>query len=140
MAKKKVARTLTLNISAGGATPATVAKDLGPLGINIMQFCQAYNAATTASRGLVVPARITVFEDRSFAFVPKTPTTASLLRRAIGVEKGSDKPKRTPEMTITKQQLREIAEIKLPDMNTWELETAEHMVAGAARSMGIGVS
>ncbi|TMC03580.1 MAG: 50S ribosomal protein L11 [Chloroflexi bacterium] len=139
MAKKKVSRVLTLNIKAGEASPATVAKDLGPLGINIMQFCQAYNAATTPSRGLVVPAKITVFEDRSFQFAPKTPTTASLLRRAAGVDKGSAKPNRRAEMSISRDQLREIVDIKLPDMNTWKTDTAEKMVVGAARSMGIEV-
>jgi len=139
MPKKKVLRVLTLNVAAGEASPSSVAKDLGPHGVNIMQFCQAYNAATASRRGLVVPAHVTVFEDRSFGLVTRTPTTASLLRDAAGVQRGAARPNGRPEAWISRDQLRQIARTKLPDLNTTDLATAERMVAGTARSMGIGV-
>jgi large subunit ribosomal protein L11 len=139
MPPKKVRKVLKLHIHAGEAGPAAVAKDLGPHGINIMQFCQAYNAATASQRGHVVPAHITVYEDRSFTFVTRTPTTASLLRHAAGIKGGSQRPNGRPAAWISREQLREIARVKLPDLNTTDLETAERMVAGTARSMGVGV-
>jgi large subunit ribosomal protein L11 len=139
MPKKKVHRVLTVHVAAGEATPASVAKDLGPHGINIMRFCQAYNEATATHRGFVVPARVTVFDDRSFALDVRTPTTASLLRKMAGIARGSQRPNGRPTAWITPAQLREVARIKLPDLNTPDLDTAERMIAGTARSMGIGV-
>jgi large subunit ribosomal protein L11 len=140
MAKKKVAAIVRIQIEAGAATPAPpVGTALGPHGINIMDFCKAYNAATEAQRGTTIPAEITIFEDRSFTFVTKTPPTPVLLRKAAGVEKGAQAPKREKAGTVTKAQLREIAETKMPDLNAIDLEGAMAQVAGTARSMGIDV-
>jgi large subunit ribosomal protein L11 len=140
VAKKKVHRVVTVHVAAGEASPSAVAKDLGPHGINIMQFCQAYNAVTASHRGFVVPARVTVFEDRSFTLEARTPTTASLLRKMAGIDRGSQRPNGRPEAWISGAQLREIAGIKLPDLNTTDLAAAERTIAGTARSMGIGIS
>ena len=116
-----------------------VGKDLGPLGINIMEFCKQYNAETQSLRGFVVPAEITVYEDRSFTMITKTPTTASLLRNVLGIAKGSARQNIEKAGIISRDQLRKVAEIKLPDLNTTDLEKAESIVAGTARSMGIEV-
>src|SRR5467141_691077 len=131
MAKRKVAAIVKIQIQAGAATPAPpVGTALGPHGINIMDFCKQYNAATESQRGTVIPAEITIFEDRSFTFVTKTPPTPVLLRKAAGLEKGSPTPKRELAGSVTKAQVREIAELKMPDLNAIDLEGAASQVAG----------
>jgi large subunit ribosomal protein L11 len=140
MAKKRVAAIVKIQIQAGAATPAPpVGTALGPHGINIMDFCKQYNAATEAQRGTVIPAEITIFEDRSFTFITKTPPTPVLLRKAAGLEKGSMAPKREMAGSVSKAQVREIAEQKMPDLNAIDLDGAMAQVAGTARSMGIEV-
>ena len=140
MAKKKIAAVVRIQIPAGQATPAPpVGTALGPHGINIMDFCKAYNAATESQRGTVIPAEITVFEDRSFTFITKTPPTPVLLRQAAGIEKGSSTPRREKAGKVTRAQVRQIAETKMPDLNAIDLEGAVAQVAGTARSMGIDV-
>ncbi len=140
MAKRRVAAVVKIQIPAGAATPAPpVGTALGPHGVNIMEFCKQYNAATESQRGTVVPAEITVFEDRSFTFVIKTPPTPVLLRAAAGVEKGSTTPGREPAGTVTEAQITEIATTKMPDLNANDLEAAKKQVVGTARSMGITV-
>jgi large subunit ribosomal protein L11 len=139
MAKNKITRVVKIQVKAGEASPATVGKDLGPLGINLMDFCRQYNTATEAQRGFVVPAEITVYEDRSFDLVTKMPTTASLLRRIIGLEAGSARPGHHVAATITRDQLHEVARTKLPDLNTTDLDQAEKIIAGTARSMGLEI-
>ncbi|MGI8984046.1 MAG: 50S ribosomal protein L11 [Acidimicrobiales bacterium] len=140
MAKRRIAAIVKIQIPAGAATPAPpVGTALGPHGVNIMEFCKAYNAATESQRGTVVPAEITVFEDRSFTFVIKTPPTPVLLRKAAGVEKGSVTPGREPAGTVTDAQVTEIATTKLPDLNANDLDAAKRQVVGTARSMGITV-
>ena len=141
MAKKKVAAVVKIQIPAGKATPAPpVGTALGPHGVAIMDFCKAYNAATEAQTGTVVPVEITVFEDRSFTFVLKTPPTPVLLRQAAGLEKGSKLPGREGAGTVTDAQVTEIAKVKMPDLNANDLEAASLQVIGTARSMGITVS
>ncbi|MGH2787437.1 MAG: 50S ribosomal protein L11 [Actinomycetota bacterium] len=138
--RKKVAQVLKLQIPAGQATPAPpVGTALGPAGINIMDFCKQYNAATQAQTGTIVPVEITVFEDRSFTFVLKTPPAAVLLRQKARVEKGSGEPNREKVGSVTKDQVREIAEIKMPDLNANDVDAAMKIVEGTARSMGITV-
>jgi len=138
--RKKVAQILKLQIPAGQATPAPpVGTALGPAGINIMDFCKQYNAATQAQTGTIVPVEITVFEDRSFTFVLKTPPAAVLLRQKARVEKGSGEPNREKVGSVTKDQVREIAEIKMPDLNANDVDAAMKIVEGTARSMGITV-
>ncbi|MGQ0832402.1 MAG: 50S ribosomal protein L11 [Microthrixaceae bacterium] len=140
MAKKKVLALVKIQIPAGQATPAPpVGTALGPHGVAIMDFCKAYNAATEAQRGTIVPVDITVFEDRSFTFVLKTPPTPVLIRQAAGLEKGAVNPGRGSVGTITDAQVTEIAQIKLPDLNANDLAAAKLQVAGTARSMGIDV-
>ena len=140
MAKKKVLALVKIQIPAGQATPAPpVGTALGPHGVAIMDFCKAYNAATEAQRGTIVPVEITVFEDRSFTFVLKTPPTPVLIRQAAGLEKGAETPGRAVVGTITDAQVAEIAQIKLPDLNANDLDAAKLQVAGTARSMGIQV-
>ncbi len=140
MAKKKVLTVVNIQIPAGQATPAPpVGTALGPHGVAIMDFCKAYNAATEAQRGTIVPVDITVFEDRSFTFVLKTPPTPVLIRQAAGIEKGSGTTGRETVGTITDAQVAEIAEIKMPDLNANDLAAAKLQVAGTARSMGITV-
>jgi large subunit ribosomal protein L11 len=140
MAKKRVAAIVKIQIAAGAATPAPpVGTALGPHGVNIMDFCKQYNAATEANRGTIIPAEITIFEDRSFTFVTKTPPTAVLLRTAAGLDKGSQTPGRESAGTVTDAQVVEIAHTKLPDLNTEDLDAAKLQVAGTARSMGIQV-
>jgi large subunit ribosomal protein L11 len=138
--KKKIAAVVKLQIKAGMATPAPpVGPALGQHGVNIMEFCKAYNAATEAQRGDVVPVEITVYEDRSFTFVTKTPPAATLILKATGVEKGSSDPHKNKVAKITRQQLREIAQTKMPDLNANDVDAAEKIVAGTARSMGVTV-
>lgn len=137
---KKIKAVVKINIQAGKATPAPpVGTALGPQGINLMQFVKEYNARTSNQVGQVVPAEVTVFQDGSFAFVLKTPPTADLLKKAAGVVKGSAVPNRDKVGSVTKQQLREIAELKMKDLNALDVEAAMQIVAGAARSMGIKV-
>ena len=140
MAKRRVAAVVKIQIPAGQATPAPpVGTALGPHGVAIMDFCKAYNAATEAQRGTIVPVEITVYEDRSFTFVTKTPPTAVLIREALGVEKGSSTPGREGAGTLRKEALTAIATTKLPDLNANDLEAAKQQVAGTARSMGVKV-
>jgi large subunit ribosomal protein L11 len=138
--KKKLTAIIKLQIKAGMATPAPpVGPALGQHGVNIMEFCKAYNAATEAQRGDVVPVEISVFEDRSFTFVTKTPPAARLILKAAGVEKGSSEPQKTKVARLTREQVREIAQTKMPDLNANDLDAAEKIIAGTARQMGITV-
>ena len=140
MARKRVAAIVKIQIPAGKATPAPpVGTALGPHGVAIMDFCKAYNAATENQRGTIVPVDITIFEDRSFTFVLKTPPTPVLIRQAAGIEKGSGTTGRESVGTITDAQVAEIAQVKMPDLNANDLEAAKLQVAGTARSMGITV-
>jgi len=139
--KKKLTAVIKLQIKAGAATPAPpVGPALGQHGVNIMEFCKQYNAQTEGSRGQIVPVEISVFEDRSFTFITKTPPAARLILAAAGVEKGSGEPHKTKVAKITRDQVREIAQTKLPDLNANDLDAAEKIVAGTARSMGITVT
>ena len=141
MAKKKVAAIVRIQIEAGAATPAPpVGTALGPHGIQIMDFCKAYNAATENQRGMVIPAEITIYEDRSFTFVTKTSPTSTLLRSAAGLDKAAENPGRETVGKITEAQLVEIATLKMPDLNANDLEAAKLQVAGTARSMGIEIA
>ena len=141
MAKKKIAAIVKIQIPAGAATPAPpVGTALGPHGVAIMDFCKAYNAATEAQKGTIVPVEITIFEDRTFTFVTKTPPTAVLIREAVGIEKGSQTPGKAVAATISQAQLEAIAKVKLPDLNANDIEAAKLQVAGTARSMGINVT
>ncbi len=138
---KKLAAIIKLQIQAGAATPAPpVGPALGQHGVNIMEFCKAYNAATESQRGQVVPVEISVFEDRSFTFITKTPPAAKLILAAAGIEKGSGEPHKTKVAKLTKAQVRSIAEVKMPDLNANDLEAAKQQVRGTARSMGIAVA
>ena len=141
MAKaKKVSGLIKLQIQAGAANPAPpVGPALGQHGVNIMEFCKAYNAATESQRGNVVPVEITVYEDRSFDFILKTPPAAELLKKAAGVQKGSGTPHSVKVAKVTSEQVRQIAEQKQADLNANDLDAAEKIVAGTARSMGITV-
>jgi large subunit ribosomal protein L11 len=137
---KKIRTVLTLQLPAGKATPAPpVGTALGPHGINIVEFCKSYNEKTAAQTGQVIPAQITVYEDRSFSFILKTPPAADLLRKAAGVEKGSGTTGREKIGSVTKKQVREIAEVKMADLNAIDIEGAAKIVEGTARSMGIEV-
>ena len=139
--KRKLTAVIKLQIKAGQATPAPpVGPALGQHGVNIMEFCKQYNASTQAQAGNVVPVVITIYEDRSFSFVLKTPPAAVLLRKAAGVEKGSPEPHREKVGTVTRAQVREIAETKMPDLNAIDIEGAMRIVEGTARSMGITVA
>jgi len=137
---KKLAGTIKLQIPAGNATPAPpVGPALGQHGVNIMEFCKAYNAKTKGQEGLIIPVVITVYADKSFTFITKTPPAAVLLKRAAKVEKASGEPNRVKVGEVTQKQLREIAETKMPDLNAASVEAAERIIAGTARSMGIEV-
>ena len=139
--KKKIAGLIKLQINAGAATPAPpVGPALGQHGVNIMEFCKAYNAATEAQRGDIVPVEISVYEDRTFTFITKTPPAARMILKAAGVEKGSPTPHKTKVATITRDQVREIAQTKMADLNANDIEAAAEIIAGTARSMGINVS
>jgi large subunit ribosomal protein L11 len=141
MAKKRVAAIVKIQIPAGKATPAPpVGTALGPHGVAIMDFVKAYNAATESQAGTVVPVEITIFEDRSFTFVLKTPPTPVLLRAAAGLDKGSNTPGRATAGSVTAAQVDEIARTKMPDLNANDLEAARAQVMGTARSMGITVT
>ncbi|MFC2640694.1 MAG: 50S ribosomal protein L11 [Propionibacterium acidifaciens] len=138
--KKKVAAIVKVAIQAGSATPAPpVGTALGPHGVNIMEFVKAYNAKTEAMRGTIVPAEITIYEDRTFTFITKTPPAAELIKKAAGIQKGSGKPDKEKVGTITADQVREIAQTKMPDLNANDVEAAMNIVAGTARSMGVVV-
>lgn len=138
---KKVKTVLKLQLPAGGATPAPpVGTALGPQGINIQEFCKQFNDATKDMKGDVVPAEITIFEDRSFGFILKTPPASALLKQAAHIEKGSGDPLKNKVGTVTKSDIRKIAERKLADLNTDNLESAEKIIAGTARNMGIEVT
>ncbi|WBB96373.1 MULTISPECIES: 50S ribosomal protein L11 [unclassified Solwaraspora] len=138
--KKKLVKTFTLQLPAGQATPAPpVGPALGQHGVNIMEFCKTYNAQTESQRGDIVPAEISVYEDRSFTFVLKTPPAARLLLKAAGIQKGSGVPHTTKVGQVTTAQLREIAEKKMADLNANSIEQAEKIITGTARSMGITV-
>ena len=140
MAKKKTLALVKLQIKAGAATPAPpVGTALGPHGINIVEFCKTYNERTAAQSGQVIPAQITIFEDRSFTFVLKTPPAADLLRKAAGVEKGSGATGRETAGRVTRSQIREIAETKMADLNANDVDAAAKIIEGTARSMGIEV-
>jgi large subunit ribosomal protein L11 len=138
--KRKLVKTFTLQLPAGQATPAPpVGPALGQHGVNIMEFCKRYNAETESQRGDIVPAEISVYEDRSFTFVLKTPPAARLLIKAAGVAKGSGSPLSEKVGSVTRAQLREIAERKMPDLNANSIEQAEKIIAGTARSMGLTI-
>lgn len=140
MAKKKVVAVVKIQIPAGAATPAPpVGTALGPHGVAIMDFCKEYNARTEAQRGTIIPVEITVFEDRSFTFITKTPPTTVLIREAAGLEKAASTPGKATAGTLTDAQVAEIAQTKMPDLNANDIEAAKLQVAGTARSMGIKV-
>jgi large subunit ribosomal protein L11 len=140
MAKKKVAAIVKIQIPAGKASPAPpVGTALGPHGVPIMDFVKAYNAATESQTGTIVPVEITVFEDRSFTFVLKTPPTPVLLRQKAGLDKAASNPGKETVATVSEADVEEIAKIKLPDLNAYDLEAAKLQVRGTARSMGIKV-
>lgn len=137
---KKVDGFIKLQIPAGQANPSPpVGPALGQKGVNIMEFCKQFNARTSEKQGLIIPVVITVYSDKSFTFVTKTPPAAVLLKKAVKVEKGSAEPNKTKVAKVTKAQLREIAQLKMPDLNAHDVEHAISMVAGTARSMGITV-
>jgi len=137
---KKVVGFIKLQIPGGQANPAPpVGPALGQHQVNIMQFCQAFNAATADKNGTIIPVEISVYEDRSFDFILKTPPAAVLLKQALGIESGSDAPNRNKVAKVTQDQLREIAEIKMPDLNANDIEAAKKIIAGTARSMGVEV-
>jgi len=139
--KKKLAAVIKLQIQAGAANPAPpVGPALGQHGVNIMEFCKQYNAATESQRGQIVPVEISVYEDRSFTFVTKTPPAARLLLKAAGVEKGSGEPHVNKVATVTMDQVREIAQTKMEDLNANDIDQAAKIIAGTARSMGITVN
>jgi large subunit ribosomal protein L11 len=138
--KKKIAALVKVQLQAGAATPAPpVGTALGPHGVNIMDFCKAYNAQTESMRGNVIPVEITIYEDRSFTFITKTPPASRLLLQAAGLEKGSVAPRREKAGSVTTAQVRQIAETKQPDLNAIDIDGAMAQVAGTARSMGIDV-
>jgi large subunit ribosomal protein L11 len=139
--RRRVTAVLKIELTAGQATPAPpVGTALGPHAVNIMEFCKQYNAATQAQAGNVVPVEITIYEDRTFSFVLKTPPAAVLLRNAAGVDKGSAEPHREKVGSVTRDQVREIAETKMPDLNANDIEAAMKVIEGTARSMGITVA
>ena len=141
MAKKKVKAVVKLQIPAGRANPAPpIGPALAQHGINLMGFCKEYNAKTSHLMGNIIPAEITIFQDSTYRFVLKTPPTADLLRKAAGVERGSSEPNRDKVGSISKSQLREIAETKMKDLNAINIDGAERMIAGTARSMGITIT
>ena len=136
--KKKIAALVKVQLQAGQASPAPpVGTALSPHGVNIMDFCKAYNAQTESMRGNVIPVEITIYEDRSFDFITKTPPAAELIKKAAGVQKGSGEPHKTKVAKLSKDQLREIAEQKMPDLNANDVDAAMKIIAGTARQMGI---
>jgi large subunit ribosomal protein L11 len=140
MGKKKVKAIVKIQLEAGKATPAPpVGTALGPHGVNIMEFCKTYNERTASMAGQVIPVAITIFEDRTFTFVTRTPPTSVLLKKAAGIEKGSGKPNKEKVGKVSRQQVREIAQLKLKDLNAFDLDAASRMIEGTARSIGIEV-
>lgn len=140
MARKRLVTTLKLQLPAGQASPAPpVGTALGPHGVNLMDFVTAYNNATSGQRGQIIPVEISIYEDRSFTFITKTPPAAALLRQAARIDKGSGEPNKEKVGSVTKAQVKEIAEIKMPDLNAIDIEGAMKVVEGTARSMGITV-
>jgi len=140
MARKKLVTTLKLQLPAGQATPAPpVGTALGPHGVNLMEFVKAYNDATGNQRGQIIPVEISIYEDRSFTFVTKTPPAAALLRQAARVEKGSGEPNKEKVGSVTKAQIKDIAETKMVDLNAVDMDGAMKVIEGTARSMGIAV-
>ncbi len=140
MGRRRLSAVVKMQLPAGQATPAPpVGTALGPHGVNLMDFVKAYNDATGAQRGQIIPVEISVYEDRSFTFILKTPPAAALLRQAAKVDKGSSVPNKEKVGSVTKSQIREIAEIKMPDLNAIDIEGAMKVVEGTARSMGITV-
>jgi large subunit ribosomal protein L11 len=138
---KKVVTIIKLQIPAGAANPAPpVGPALGQHGVNIMEFCKAFNAQTQAQSGTIIPVEITVFEDRSFTFITKTPPAAVLLREAAGIEKGSGEPNRNKVATLPRAKVREIAELKMEDLNANDVEAAMKIIEGTARSMGVEIT
>ena len=137
---KKIAALVKVQLQAGAATPAPpVGTALGPHGVNIMEFCKAYNAQTESMRGNVVPVEITIYEDRSFTFVTKTPPAPEMIKKAAGIQKGSPVPQKDKVGKITKDQVREIATTKMPDLNARDIDAAMKIIEGTARSMGVTV-
>lgn len=137
---KKVIAVVKLQIPAGKATPAPpVGTALGPHGVNIMQFTKEFNARTADQAGMIIPVILTVYQDRSFTFITKTPPVSVLIKKAVGIELGSGEPNKEKVATISKEKVKEIAEIKMPDINAGSIEAAMSMVAGTARSMGVVV-
>ena len=138
--RRRVAAVVKVQLPAGQATPAPpVGTALGPHGVNIMDFVKQYNAATEGQRGNIIPVEITIYEDRTFTFVTKTPPAPELIKKAAGVQKGSGEPHKTKVGSMTQAQVREIAQVKMPDLNATTIEAAEKIIAGTARSMGITV-
>ena len=138
---KKVAAFVKLQVPAGAANPAPpVGTALGPQGVNIMEFCKQFNARTQSQAGMVIPVVVTIYGDRTFTFITKTPPAANLLLKEVGIEKGSAQPNRTKVGKVTRAQLKKIAEIKMADLNATDIEAAMRMVAGTARSMGLEVA
>lgn len=141
MAEKKVVNFIKLQIPAGAANPAPpIGPALGAAQVNIMQFCQAFNAATADKKGDVIPVEISVYEDRSFTFICKTPPAAHLIKKALGLKSGSGVPQRDKVGQLTQEQLTQIAETKMPDLNANDIEAAKKIIAGTARSMGITIA
>ena len=141
MAKKKVTNFIKLQIPAGAANPAPpVGPALGAAGVNIMQFCQAFNAATADKKGDIIPVEISVYEDRSFTFICKTPPAAHLIKKTLGLKGGSGVPQRDKVGQLTQEQLTQIAETKMPDLNANDIEAAKKIIAGTARSMGVTIA
>ena len=139
--RKKVAAVVKVQLNAGAATPAPpVGTALGPHGVNIMDFCKQYNAATESMRGTVIPVVITIFEDRTFRFITKTPPASELIKKAAGIQSGSANPLKTKVASITPDQVRGIAEIKMPDLNANDIDAAMKIVEGSARSMGVTIA
>ncbi len=140
MAKKKVLAVVKIQIPAGQASPAPpVGTALGPYGVAIMDFCKDYNAKTESQRGNIVPVEISIFEDRTFSFITKTPPAATLIKKAAGIGKGASNPKTDDAGSITDAQLTEIAELKMPDLNAYDIEAAKLQIAGTARQMGVSI-
>ncbi|MHB8512634.1 MAG: 50S ribosomal protein L11 [Actinomycetota bacterium] len=138
--KKKIMTVVKLQINAGAATPAPpVGTALGPHGVNIMEFCKQYNAATQSQTGTVIPVEVTIYEDRSFSLVTKTPPASVLIKQKASIEKGSGEPNRNKVGTLTKDKVREIAELKMPDLNANDIDAAMKIIEGTARSMGVDI-
>ncbi len=137
---KELKSTIKLQIAAGEANPAPpVGPALGQQGVNIMEFCKAFNSQTESQKGTIIPVIISVYEDKSFTFVTKTPPAATLIKKALNLEKGSGEPNKTKVGVLTQEQLEEIAKIKLPDLNAYNIEAAKKIIAGTARNMGVDI-